>query len=813
MLKNYLKIALRGFRKHKIYSFINIFGLAIGITCCILILLYVQDELNFDRFHRNAGRIYRVVETRATPEGERSVAYTMPLLGQTLASDFPEVEAFARLFQGWRITIKQGENRHIVRDYYFTDANFLKIFDFELLQGEPETAFSEPNSIVLTETAARQLFGDENPLGRTVNVDAEDFPEFGEALFRITGVLRDIPHNSHLDFRLLMSASTLDRFTEGWIPEWLQSWDSGSFVTYLLLKQGSDLSALEAQFPAFSRKYRGEEAWKERRFRLQPLADIHFYSNGIGAEENHNEGELAYVYILALIAFLIALIACINYMNLATARSLNRAKEVGLRKVVGAMKRQLTGQFLSESILTALIALFIAFVLAELFLPQFNRLTGKNLALDFTANIALFLGMITISLLIGFISGSYPSLYLSGFPAVAVLKGARSGSAGAARLRRILVVTQFTLSINLIVATLVVFQQLEYMRNKPLGFNKEQLAVIDINHDDVQSNFLTIKNELLRHPAVRSVTVSSRVPGDWKSFRRIEAQRENAAETELQTMFFNGIDEDFLATYEIELVQGRNFDRKLASDSTALLLNETAARTLFNDSPIGKIIRVSDRNFAGQVVGVVRDFHFHSLHRKIEPLLMGFMPEGGRHALHGIDYFTLRLHAANIEEALAHVTRVHEQFDAINPIELDFLEGWLDKKYDEDARAGSIFGIAAALAILIACVGLFGLSAFMAEQRTKEIGVRKVLGASVASIAGLLSKDFVKLVLAANLLAWPIAWFAMDRWLQDFAYRIHIGWWVFALAGGMALLIALITVSALAIKAALANPVKALRYE
>jgi putative ABC transport system permease protein len=365
----------------------------------------------------------------------------------------------------------------------------------------------------------------------------------------------------------------------------------------------------------------------------------------------------------------------------------------------------------------------------------------------------------------------------------------------------------------MIVATLVVFQQLDYARHKKLGFNQDQLVVIDINHDDVQTNFLNIKNEFLRHAAVRGVTVSSRVPGDWKSFRRIRAVKEGQAETEAQQMFFNGVDEDFLGVYEIDLVQGRNFSRAMATDSTAVILNETAARALFADSPIGQTIRVPAFNFTGHVIGVVRDFHFHSLHDKIEPMVMGFMPAGGRHAVHGIDYFSLRIAAENVQETIDFITKVHGQFDAVNPIEHAFLNQWWIDLYNRDERLGRIFGISAGLAILIACVGLFGLAAFMAEQRTKEIGVRKVLGASISSLVVLLSKDFTRFVLLGLLVATPLAYFTMDKWLQNFAYRIDIGWWVFALAGGLALVIALATVSTQAIKAAMANPVEALRYE
>jgi len=814
MLKSYFVIALRNFRKFKTYSFINIFGLAIGLACCILILLHVHDELNFDRFHEKADRLFRVIQVRSGSQGEQQSAYTMGPFGSALVGEFPEVETSARLFQGWRLTVKReatGPTGQIVRRNFFTDENFFKLFDFQLISGDRNSALSAPGSVVLTETIAKQLFGDEEPLGKPLQIEAEDFPEFIQTAFTVTGVLRGIPHNSHLDFDLLMSQSTLDRFEN--VRGWLTDWNNTIVITYVLLKKSADQANLETKLVAFNARHRDAEAAAQSRFYLQPLSDIHFGSSEIGSEQNTHEGQIVYVYVFALIAIFIAAIACINYMNLATARSMKRAKEVGLRKVVGANRGQMISQFLTESILSAVIAFLLAIGLVEAMLPYFNSLASANLSLSIAGNTSVFLGLLGLVLLVGLIAGSYPAFYLSRLEPAAVLKGELKAGAHRSRLRQGLVVVQFALSILMIVATLVVFQQLDYARHKQLGFNQEQLVVIDINHDDVQTNFLTIKNEFLRHAAVRGVTVSSRVPGDWKNFRRIRAVREGQAETEAQQMYFNGVDEDFVGVYEINLLQGRNFSRALATDSTAVILNETAARALFADSPIGQVIRVPAYNFTGHVIGVIRDFHFHSLHGKIEPMVMGFMPAGGRHAVHGIDYFSLRIAAENVQQTIDFMTKVHGQFDAVNPIEHAFLNQWWVDLYNRDERLGRIFGISAGLAILIACVGLFGLAAFMAEQRTKEIGVRKVLGASISSLVVLLSKDFTRFVLLGLLVATPLAYFAMDKWLQNFAYRIDIGWWVFALAGGLALVIALATVSSQAIKAALANPVESLRYE
>lgn len=814
MFRNYFIVALRNFRKFKIYSFINIFGLAIGLACCILIFLHVHAELSFDRFHEKADRLFRVIQVRSGSQGEQQVAYTMAPFGPALVNEFPGVEASTRLFQGWRLTVKReatGPTGQIVRRSFFTDESFFKLFDFQLIAGDRNRALSAPGAVVLTATLAKQLFGDEEPLGQPLQIEAEDFPEFGQTAFTVTGVLRSIPPNSHLDFNLLISQSTLERFET--VRGMLTDWSDTNVITYVLLKNPADRANLEAKLGEFNLTHRGQEAAAQRRFYLQPLGDIHFGSAEIGAEYNFHEGQIVYVYVFALIAIFIAAIACINYMNLATARSMKRAKEIGLRKVIGAKRGQMIGQFIIESLLSAVIAFLLAIGLVEVMLPYFNSLAGANLSLRIAGNASVFLGLLGLVLLVGLVAGSYPAFYLSRLEPAAVLKGELKAGAQKSRLRQGLVVVQFALSILMIVATLVVLQQLNYARHKKLGFNQDQLVVIDINSDDVQSNFLTVKNELLRDAAIRGVTVSSRVPGDWKNFRRIQAVKEGQAETEAQQMYFNGVDEDFIGVYEIDLVQGRNFSRALATDSTAVILNETAAKLLFTDSPSGQIIRVPAYDFTGHVIGVVRDFHFHSLHDKIEPMVMGFMPAGGHHAVHGIDYFTLRIAAGNVQPTIDFITKVHGQFDPINPIEYAFLNQWWVDLYNGDERLGRIFGISAGLAILIACIGLFGLAAFIAEQRTKEIGVRKILGASISSLVVLLSKEFTRFVLLGLLVAAPLAYFAMNKWLQNFAYRIDIGWWVFALAGGLALFIALLTVSTQAIKAALANPVESLRYE
>lgn len=811
MFSNYIKIAWRNLTRHRAYSFVNIFGLATAIACCLLIVLHVQDELRFDGFHGKADRIFRVVEKRISPEqGARQVAYTMPPLAEALKNDFAEVEDAVRLFQGWRLTAGDSDERLIVRKYFFTDNSFFNIFDFKLLHGEASRAFAEPGSVVLTRTSAQKLYGAKNPVGQTLKLDAEDFPEFGETEFRVTGVVENAPHNSHIDFRLLISMNTLQRFEN--VSQWLQNWDFGFAVTYVLLRDEAAADELQAKFPAFSVKYRGDEAWQNRQFYLQPLSEVHFYSDDIQFEHNTREGSLIYVYVFAIIAAFIVIIAAINYINLATARSVNRAKEVGLRKVVGAFRGQLVWQFLGESLLTCFIALMVAVGLVQLILPQFNVLAEKQLSLNLIDSTPVLLVLAGVVTLIGLVSGSYPAFYLSRFKPAVVLKGT-SAAGGRSVLRQVLVVTQFALSIVMIAATLIVYDQLNYVQTKDLGFNHERLLVIDINHDDVQSNFRTIKTEFARAAAVQNVTVSSRVPGDWKPFRQVEAVKEGAAAADVQSLYFNGIDEDFLPTYNIKLIAGRNFKPELASDSTAMLINETAAGQLYADSPLGKRLRFPDYEFEGHIVGVVQDFHFHSLHEQLSPLVMGFMRNSGSHPLHGIDYFTLRVRSENEAAVIEHVKSVHERFDPANPVEYAFLDTWLTELYETDERVGKIFGASAALAILVACVGLFGLAAFLAEQRTREIGIRKTFGASLADIVGLLSRNYAKLVVIALVVAAPVTYLAMQQWLAGFAYRIDVGVGPFLLAGIISLAVAFVTVSCQSIKAGLTNPAEALRHE
>jgi putative ABC transport system permease protein len=810
VFKNHLKIAVRNLRKHKEYSLINIIGLAAGLACCILILLYVLDELNFDAFHKKADRIYRVVEIKQSPDlGEQHSALTAGTVGPALVSELPEIANSVRLLNPFtRRTVQHGETRFYEADHLFTEPSFFELFDFALAQGDPKTALRDPKSVVLTAEAARKYFGDEEPYGKTLMVE-----QLGD--FKVTGVLRAMPRNSHLNFSMLFSFATLEAI-DGW-KRFMNTWDSDGFITYVLLKE--DHAAVPpAKLAAFVNQHKAKEFGVTRSLYLQPLRQIHFYSSHIQIRRNENKGEIAYVYIFSAIAIFIVLIACINYMNLATARSMHFAKDVGIRKAVGAHRGQLIGQFLSESILFAFVAFLIAYATVELILPAFNAFTGKKLQLGFSASSLLLLGLGLMTLLVGVVSGSYPSFYLSRFQPAFVLKGSFKTGAGNILLRRGLVVAQFVLSIVMIVATLVVSRQMRYVREKRLGFEKEQMLVIDINSGNARRNFQTMKAEFAQIPAVRGVSVSSRVPGEWKNIVEIEALPEGAPESEIRTMSFIGIDEDFLATFGVDLMAGRNFLPEVATDSAAILLNEAAAQMFGGEAVVGKRLQIPLSQspgdapappFQGLIIGIVKDFHFRSLYEKIDPLVLGHC----NNPFQLIDYFTLKIDGRDIPATLAAAQRINERFDPSHPFEYNFLDARLKDFYVADQKVGRLFGIAAALAILIACLGLFGLASYTAEQRTKEIGVRKVLGASAPHIVLLLSKDIAKLMLIAFIIASPLAYYAMNKWLQDFAYKIDVGWSTFGLAGILTLAIALLTVSYQAIKAALANPVDSLRYE
>ena len=799
MLTNYLKIAFRTLRKHPAYAVINVAGLAVGMACFMLIMLYVQDERRYDHFHEKADRIVRITSEYTDETGRRSFARSYPAIGPTLVRDVAEVERTVR-FQRFQGALRY-EDRLFNEDYmFFAEASVFDVFTFPLLQGDPATALTEPNTAVLTESAARRYFGQDDPLGKTIVLS-------DTLAFTVTGMAQDVPLASHLRFEILLSFETLRNIAAARGRHLDEIWTSGTFYTYALLATPGAVAAVEAQLPAYVERYIGDQAGTGAVFSLalQPITDIHLRSDL--RQELGPNGNLTYVYVFSAIAVFILLISCINFMNLSTARSVQRAREVGVRKALGAQRGQLVRQFLSEAMLLGFVALVLAGVLAALVLPWFNDFTGKALSFDPARHWAYVPAALGLAALVGMLAGSYPAFLLSAFRPVHVLKGTmRVGRQRLATvLRRSLVVFQFALSIGIIAGTVVAWQQLDYMRSRHLGFDQEQILVLPFNWEQVVvERFETLKAALLQDASVRQVTASGDVPG--RMFTSMSYWIEGMPEGERGGINALIVDPDFAETYGLEMVAGRDFSPDLAANlGETFILNEAAVREmgLTPEEAVGKPFRM---NTTGPVIGVVKDFHFEGLQKSLEPLVMTVWPSW-------FGYVSLRLDTGTLPQTLAHVERVWQSVVPTLPFEYLFLDDDFARQYRAEAQFGQVFMVFGVLAIFISCLGLFGLAAFTAERRTKEIGVRKVLGASASNIVLLLNRDVTVLVVLAAVLAAPIAYFAMHRWLDAFAYRIDISWGIFLLAGLVALAVTWLTVAYQSIRAALADPVEALRYE
>lgn len=790
MLKSYLVIVWRNLLRHKLYSIINVSGLAIGISCCLLILLYVQDELSYDRFHDQCDQVYRIIHEREDQSGKRHrMAMTPSAFAPHMMREFPEINNAVRiLFKGGSL---KYENRYLDSSWFvYTDQTFFDVFSFPLVKGDPRTALQEPFSLVLTESAARQAFGDEDPLDKTITY-RDEFE------FKVTGVVQDPPPTSHFEFNYLASSVSLEGVLEQ--DDALENYGNWTFYTYLLLSEGYPPAQLEEKYPDFTKKYRGIET--HSRIFLQPLADIHLTPDL--EFDTGPRGDIRYVYTFVTVAFFILLIACINFMNLATARSTPRAREVGLRKTVGALRYQLVGQFMGESIILSLMALGLGVTLVELLLPWFNELANKQLVLNYASSPGIVLGLLIIGLSVGVISGSYPAFYLSSFQPVSVLRGAYQPGTKSAKFRTVLIVVQFAISIVLLICTAAVWKQFDYMKSQRLGFDKEHVVVMWMNNA-IKQHYGLFKQEVLQNPHILKMSAVYNLPGSVRT--RQGFSWEGSGEKERAFYMMAG-DPDGLEVLGLELVEGRNLSWSIPTDKTqAYILNETAVRELGWEKPLGREFRVGGRNEPGRVIGVVKDFHFKSLHQKIEPLVFYMRPDWHNRII-------VKISSEDIPGILGIMKEKWEALSPEHPFHYTFLDEDFDRLYKAEERLSLIFGSFSLLAIFVACLGLLGLVSFTIEQRTREIGIRKVLGASISSIAVLLSKEFMWLVFLANLIAWPIAFFSMNRWLQDFAYRIDLGPGIFVLGGALALLITLLTVSSQALKAALSNPVDALRYE
>ena len=808
MLKNYFKIAFRNFKKHKGYAFVNLSGFALGIACCLLILLYVQDELSYDRFHEQADEIYRVAIREVTPTSDVLYPLTPYPLAATLVADFPEVRHATRLRRRQALAISYGDQLFDETRIHRADSNFFEVFQLPFLQGHPKTALRNPSSVVITASIARKYFGDDDPMGKVL--DFKDGITYSTP-YTVTGVIEDVPRQSHFDFDFLLSWRRA-----GDEPRVRQNWFGYGVYTYFVLDERQRPEDLEAKFPAMLRRYGGPQieegrglsfdehlaAGNEYHYFLQPLTDIHLYSN-MNWEIEPN-GSITYIYLFTAIAFFILLLACVNYMNLTTARSVRRAREVGMRKVMGSSRRQLMAQLLTESVLMTGIAFLLALLLLEGVRPGFNAFTGKSIAVGYALDGYLLPALLGGALLIGMLAGSYPAFFLSSFRPVMILKGQGAPGVSRTAFRNGLVVFQFVVSIALLVGTFVVQEQMDFMQTKRLGFDKEHVVVMEKAWalGDQRAAF---KQKVLSQPGVVGFSATDAVPGG--SYAEIFMAPEGVARSEQYNVSVVWADHDYVQTLGLAMAQGRLFDEALASDSMAVIVNETLVRLMgLGAHPIGKRIRTPRGSTFYPILGVVEDFHFQSLREEIQPF--AYFIEGGTMARAAV-----RIRSEDVPETLAYLEETWKQFVSDKPFAYSFLDDGIAVLYRAEEQTRTLFGMFSLLAIVIACLGLFGLSAFIAEQRTKEIGIRKVLGASVGGLVVLLSKDFVKLVGLALVVATPVAYFAMHRWLQSFAYRIEISWGIFLMAGLLALLIASLTVSYQAVRAALADPVKSLRYE
>src|SRR5687767_7896050 len=801
MIKNYFKIAWRNLRKNKIFSGINIIGLAIGMAACIIIMLFVFYEKSFDSMHTK--NIYRLDEVQKF-EGmvqPQNVALSMYPMGPTLTSDFPEIRNFTRVRQASKLDFTYKDKRIFLPSILYVDSTFLQLFDFKVTKGDRNTLLQKPNSIALTELSAKKLFGSEDPIGKTLTKYVGD-----TITFTVTGIMEDAPENSHLQFDGLASFSTIAG------PVNMNNWGGNWLVTYLELQQGTDIASLERKFPAYLKKYMTEnERWKNYELFLQPLNKVHDNSADITHDYvNYKKFDNRYTYIFSVIAVIILVIACINFMNLSTARSAERAREVGIRKTIGAERYQLAGQFLGESVLLSLMALIIAIVIVKLSLPAINNLSQRQLELPLT-DMSLLLSIFGTTIIVGIFAGLYPAGYLSFFRPIRVLKGSVHTGKSKSTLRNALVVGQFTGAVLLIIGTVFAVRQLRYMQTKDPGFNRDQVMIIPLNRV-ASEKYETLKQELLTNTVVSGVTASQQRLGNNLHQTGMIFHGEGPARQLTSSQVV--VDPDYLTLYKIPIIAGRNFTKDVTDNARAYIINETMAKELLKDQPnatyeslIGKNYGFGGMDSTGFIAGVARDFNFNSLHHKIETLSIFCQKDWGYGEV------SVRIHGTEAQDAINHISSSWKKVNPDQPFEYRFLDEHFAEMYTADRAVSKVVGILAGLAILISCLGLFGLASYSAERRVKEIGIRKVLGASVQNITTMLSKDFIRLVLVSNLIAWPLAWIGVSRWLQDFAYRVPVNWWVFIAAGSIALLIALLTVSLQAIKAAIANPVKSLRTE
>ena len=807
MIKNYIKTAFRNLLKNKGFTAINVLGLALGLATCLLIVFYVFDELSFDKYNLNADRIYRVNNDIKFGGNEGSYAVAPAPAAATLKADFPEIEQVARVRNQGGNQVKKGTQNIQENAMVFADPTLFSVFTLPMISGDPKTALKDPHTVVITEKIAEKYFNSANAVGKVLTFN-------DTALYKVTGVIKNVPSQSHFHFDFFISMSTLAESREN-------AWFSINFNTYILFRPGADIAAFKAKLPAFMVRHAGpqlrdilhlsfaqlEQGGSYFKFSLTPLTKIHLQSNS--QAELEANGSIQTVYIFSAIAVLILLIACVNFMNLSTARSSNRAKEVGVRKVLGSARKHLIAQFLTESIIVTLAGAVIAVFAAWGMLGLFNNLSGKELAI--TPQILAWLVplMILFIVVVGCLAGSYPALYLSSFQPIEVLKGKLAAGFKGSTLRNVLVVGQFVISIGLIIGTLVIYNQLKYIENRDIGFNRDRVLIV-WDTWSMGKKAKTFKEEIKRMAGVQNATMTYFLPTDGANnnssvFKDPVLDQKRAVLTSTWE-----VDPDYIPTLNMKVIAGRNFSRQMSTDSTAVIVNEAAEKLLAFPNPLDQKLYVPQDNMAKimkpyHIVGVIKDFNFKSLRENVTPMVLFNSDNTGA--------LCIRMKSGNIKEVLGQVKAKWASFSPNHEFNYSFMDKDFEKLYNAEQRTGQIAITFTSLAIIIACLGLFGLAAYAAEQRTKEIGIRKVLGANVSNIVGLLSKDFIRLVLIAILVAVPLAWYFMHRWLQGFAYHQNVQWWIMAVAGFGAIAIAFVTVSFQSIKAALTNPVKSLRSE
>ncbi len=810
MIYNYLKIAARNLKKYKFISFINLFGLTVGLTCCLLILAYILHELSYDKYHPNFDRVYRVTRSFNNPETgapSLNLSTVAPPFGPLLKNDFRQIENMTRTLNNGATAIRYDEKMFNEPNVYWADDQFFDFFKVDVLKGSPRDALAGPYSVMLTDEVAKKYFGADDPMNKTIRINLGNYFDF-----KVTGIYKPLPSNTHFHPDVLLSFNTLNDTLIYGAENLRTNWGNNSFFTYIRLPQHYDSKALIAQFPAFLNRHLNEGGTKYKTSQwtslsLQKLPDIHLRSHtDYEAEEN---GDIKRVYIFSAIALFILLIACINYMNLSTARSTLRAREIGIRKVVGAQRKEIIFQFLSESVLISWLGMILAFTFTWLLLPWLNQVSGQQLSMDILLKWYLIIPMLIVPFVVGIISGLYPALFMSSFQPVKTLKGFLTVGGSNISLRKVLVTIQFAISIILIICTAVVFTQMRYMQNKTLGFDREHIVTLPYA-TELNERYDAFRTELLSNSYIQNVGRSSRIPTgrllDAMGSRMLSGDSMVPVTVDIK---FVSADQDFISTYGVKVVAGRGFSRDFTTDTSAFLINEAAARVLGfrkNEDAIGKNFGYGNRD--GKLIGVFNDFHFESMHQKIVPLVL-LIPRSPSN----YGRISVKVSGAGIPNALATIEKTWKKFLPEAPYQYNFLDENFERLYQAEDRQKSLFSIFSCLAIFIACLGLLGLSAFAISQRVKEIGIRKVLGANTSTIVLLLSKDFMKLVAIAAPIAFLVAGFAMNNWLQDFAYRITMPWWIFIAAAIIAAAVALFTISFQAFKAALSNPVKSLRTE